>query len=191
MHVLIDISSVGNEKCWITFSRFSTASIQDLFAILSDSIKKLWHFYFFLLLFYPLRLQVLLWSRQCSDNSIFCKTLSNLIPTNWAINIFPKQWDYSKPLGKLGNCQLNEHDELSSSSSCCILATSNFLGSISHCPGIQNVALSSLWRIWAQLKCVQNAFEPFPAGLLMTGESLMTGVSWLFATSLCASQHQR
>ena len=51
LYALIDISSVGNEKCWITFSRFSTASIQDLFAILSDSIKKLWHFYFFLLLF--------------------------------------------------------------------------------------------------------------------------------------------
>ena len=82
----------------------------------------------------------------------------------------------------LGNCQLNVHDELSIPSSYCILA-SNFLASISHCPWIQNVPLSSLGSVKNSNPtemCPKCLSWTFPASHLMAGKSLMTGVSWLF-----------
>ena len=137
LYVHIDLSSLENKKCWITFPRFSTDSIQDLFVIPSDSIpvKNDGIFTAIVVLTFEVSMEsfTLVWtmlryfyflknSPESHSNELSCKH-------------FPTEVELLKALG---NCQLNEHDELSSSS--CTLATSNFLGSISHCPG------SKMWH---------------------------------------------
>ena len=158
-----------NEKCWITFARFWTGSIQDLFVIRSDSIpaKNAGISTSIVVLTFGISKETgssvqVLHKKLCGQTMLEYFSFLSFVKSgeSHSNELSSKHCTFLRDaelLKALGNCQLNVHDELFPSPPTAFLHPIFWHqfhivhgSKMCHCP-------LPLWRIRTQLKCVQNA----------------------------------